>query len=73
MVAAKEGQADMVEYLVGRPGIDIDAKTAKGHRSVHIACQAGHLECSSLFKVRAVPNLGREPLRETLRSVPTKS
>jgi serine/threonine-protein phosphatase 6 regulatory ankyrin repeat subunit B len=105
--AAGVGLTGVVEYLLGTPGIDIDARSADGLRAIDHACRGGHLEivkllvkggvridhqasnecsgplisaamvgnleCSSLFKVKAIPNLGREPLRETIRTVPTKS
>jgi ankyrin repeat protein len=60
----------LLQHMVGQ---ELDERNDLGWTALHCAAHSDHEECSSLFKVRAVPNLGREPLRETLRSVPTKS
>jgi ankyrin repeat protein len=72
MKAAYFGQKAVVELLLTR-GANIHDKNSNGYTAVMLAAQRGHKECSSLFKVKAIPNLGREPLRETIRTVPTKS
>jgi ankyrin repeat protein len=49
MVAAQEGQPDMVEYLLGRPAINVDAKANGGDRAINCACGSGHVECVKLL------------------------
>jgi ankyrin repeat protein len=51
----------------------LEETDTQGRTVLHYAAMGGSRECSSLFKVKAIPNLGREPLRETIRTVPTKS
>jgi hypothetical protein len=72
MLAASKGHIDIARLLVWS-GAKVDQRNPKGRTALMHACIAGHDECSSLFKVKAIPNLGREPLRETIRTVPTKS
>jgi ankyrin repeat protein len=49
MLAGKEGKADIVEYLLGRPRVDIEAKTTVGDTALDIACRNGHLEVVKLL------------------------
>jgi ankyrin repeat protein len=42
--AAEEGHTNTVKYVVGTPGIDIEAEEASGATALEIACQRGHLE-----------------------------
>jgi serine/threonine-protein phosphatase 6 regulatory ankyrin repeat subunit B len=72
IAAAEHGHQDVVELLLNR-GAKIHDKENDGSTALMWSAQCGQKECSSLFKVKAIPNLGREPLRETIRTVPTKS
>jgi ankyrin repeat protein len=49
MWAVDKRQTDVVEYLLGRPGVNINAKTDKGERAIDFACAAGHLEVVKLL------------------------
>jgi ankyrin repeat protein len=74
MSACARGHVGAVRTLLQHMrGQGLDEADGYGTTALHLAAEGDHKECSSLFKVRAVPNLGREPLRETLRSVPAKS
>jgi ankyrin repeat protein len=44
MLAAEKGHAHIVQYLVSRRVINIDAETISGHRALDLACRKGHLE-----------------------------
>jgi ankyrin repeat protein len=68
MVAADQSQANIVEYLLGRPGIDIEAKAADGQRAIKFACFKKHVGMVKLLvgagaKVNAQPtDEGSPPL-----------
>jgi ankyrin repeat protein len=47
--AADKGHVDIVAYLLGRPSIDVDARTARGNRALNLACQKGHLAVVKLL------------------------
>jgi ankyrin repeat protein len=49
ILAAENGRADVVAYLVGRPGIDIHAQTIEGHRALDYASAFGGLEVVKLL------------------------
>jgi ankyrin repeat protein len=74
MEGCSKGRLNVVRLLVQHMrGQRLEDKDTKGRTALYHAARGGHEECSSLFKVKAIPNLGREPLRETIRTVPTKS
>jgi ankyrin repeat protein len=68
MVAIDKTRANIVEYLVGRPGIDIEAKAADGDRAINFACYKKPLGMVKLLvgagaKVNAQPtDEGSPPL-----------
>jgi ankyrin repeat protein len=63
-VATGRGHVAVVRVLLER-GADIEASDEEGTSALHYAVLSSrNEECSSLFKVKAIPNLGREPLRE---------
>jgi hypothetical protein len=73
--AASGGHKDVVAFLLSK-GAQARSRDNSGLTPFMSACGSEEecgVECSSLFKVKAIPNLGREPLRETIRTVPTKS
>jgi ankyrin repeat protein len=70
--ACGNGYLKAAKQLVAA-GARVNPQAGEKGGPLHSAVIEGHLECSSLFKVKAIPNLGREPLRETIRTVPTKS
>jgi ankyrin repeat protein len=49
MQATQRGQADIVEYLLGRPGINIDAKAADGNTALYLACDNANFEVLQLL------------------------
>jgi ankyrin repeat protein len=74
LCGCRRGHLGVVRVLARHMGEDgLKEKDANGRTVLHWAVEKGYHECSSLFKVKAIPNLGREPLRETIRTVPTKS
>jgi ankyrin repeat protein len=74
MEASSNGHVGVARMLLEHMGgQDVDTRDDEGSTALFYAALRGHEECSSLFKVKAIPNLGREPLRETIRTVPTKS
>jgi ankyrin repeat protein len=44
MIAVDQGDTDIVDYWLGRPGVDIGAKTEEGDTVVVTACRKGHVE-----------------------------
>jgi ankyrin repeat protein len=49
IVAAHDGQADLVESLLRTPGIDVDETTDVGDRALVLACRRGHLDVVKLL------------------------
>jgi ankyrin repeat protein len=49
MRAGESGQADVVEYLMGRPGVDIEAQTPVGETALDLAYNAGRREVVRLL------------------------
>jgi ankyrin repeat protein len=49
MAAADGGHADVMQYLLDRPGINIEAKNERGERAINIACRKGHVEVMKLL------------------------
>jgi ankyrin repeat protein len=49
IVAAREGQADIVESLLSTPGMDVDEATEVGDRALLLACLMGHLAVVKLL------------------------
>jgi ankyrin repeat protein len=65
MLAAKNGRADTVIHLLGRPDhIDVNAQSATGIRALDIACRSGHLEVVKLL-VGAGARIDYQPYYET--------
>jgi ankyrin repeat protein len=54
LVAANKGHEEVVAYLLGRPGIDIEAKTTEGDRAIDVACRMGHLQMVKLLVAAGV-------------------
>lgn len=42
--AARSGQVEVVRYLAGSPGIELDAKDTYGYTALMKACKAGHVD-----------------------------
>jgi ankyrin repeat protein len=49
MGAAIDGRADILAYLLGRPGVSINARRASGETAIDLACRKGHLEVVKLL------------------------
>jgi ankyrin repeat protein len=49
MWAANKGQTDVMAYLLGRPGVDLDTEADNGDRAIDVACLSGHLEVLKLL------------------------
>lgn len=45
--AARHGRADVVDYLVGRVGVDVEVCNHDYKRPLHEAASAGHVACVS--------------------------
>jgi ankyrin repeat protein len=49
MVAADAGQAAVMQYLLDRPCINIDAENERGTKAIDMACRKGHVEVVKLL------------------------